>query len=168
MGSIFKFVTTDITDKLHILNNYLNGNDYENFVNLESFIKFEIYHGRVDFKTRNDSACRTFLRLHRALLFVSEFLKELQNLEDSSSLSDMTWKVYEKTLGVYHNWAIKKLVGVALYTLPTKKQLTSKMLKSGLNEEELKSCNEDLTTTLGNLYVRCQEVLEKNNLLNLP
>lgn len=168
MGSIFKFVTSDITEKLNTLNNYLASNDSENYVNLESFVKFEIQHGRVEFKTKNDSACRTFLRLHRALLFVSEFLKELQAHEDSSSLSEMTWKVYEKTLGKYHNWAIKKLVGVALYTLPTKKQLTSKMLQSGLNEQDLKSYNVDLTNTLDNLYSICQCVLEKNNLLSLP
>ncbi|CAD5111825.1 DgyrCDS1095 [Dimorphilus gyrociliatus] len=168
LGSIFKFVTSDITDKMDILKNYLAGPDATHYCNLQSFIHYEVENDKVDFKKRNDSGCRTFLRLHRALLFVSEFLKELQNHDDAGNLSGMTWKVYEKTLGKYHNWGIRKLVGVALYTLPTKRQLILKMLRPGLTEEELIGFNTQLIEVLETIYSKCQEILEEHKLLELP
>ena len=49
---------------------------------------------------------RNLLRLHRALQFISEFLKEVTKLDENDNTNSLAVLAYERTLMKHHSWVI--------------------------------------------------------------
>lgn len=79
-------------------------------------IAYEIESGRIKSKDTKLSlpsgkalpnGCRTLLRLHRALAFISSFLNEMRSAADDASSASIAWNAYASTLGQYHSWPVR-------------------------------------------------------------
>jgi len=114
LGSVFKFVSNDVTAKLAILREKETDSSYRS---VQSMISHEIEHSLTNTK---NNGCRTLLRLHRALAFISAFMKSLDSNNTDENLSNSIWAAYNDTLSPHHTWTIRKTVGAAMYMLPNK------------------------------------------------
>jgi hypothetical protein len=77
---------------------------------------YEIESGRI--RTRDTSlflpsgkplpnGCRTLLRLHRALAFISVFLSEMRTAPNDASSASIAWSAYSATLARFHLWPVR-------------------------------------------------------------
>jgi len=175
LGTIFEWATRDLSFKLLILKEHQHL-DPINYESIQSMISYEIESGRVLTKDtslfiqhdkRLPNGCRTLLRLHRALAFISAFLSEMRLAPDDSSSASIAWNAYLPTLGRFHSWPVKHTVRVAIkLTLPNRQDLFEKLLNKRsfeeidvLADEIVQSCNIIERTT--------QELFETHQLTKL-
>lgn len=141
MGTVFKFVDADVVEKVEILREYRKSDLGEHYKTVNSMIDYEVASKATNNK-KKASGSRTLLRLHRALEFISDFLKEVKQAGEEEKLSGVCSKSYYRTLSKHHPWIIRKGVDVAVYTLPTRKQFIDKLKITDVHEAEklLESC----------------------------
>lgn len=74
MGSVFSFVSSDLKQKIDILNNLLN-NDDQQYITVKSMIEYEKENKLLE-KSDCVNGARTLLRLHRGLgtMLLSSFI----------------------------------------------------------------------------------------------
>ncbi|KOX79570.1 Glycolipid transfer protein domain-containing protein 1 [Melipona quadrifasciata] len=125
MGSVFGFVSSDLKEKIQILNELMNKDD-QNYTTIKSMIQHEKENKILD-KGDCTNGTRTLLRLHRGLDFIREFLRQLGELSDSDKTSSCCQDAYNKTLAKHHPWVIRKAAIVAMYTMPTRELLFKKV-----------------------------------------
>ncbi|XP_034951723.1 ceramide-1-phosphate transfer protein [Chelonus insularis] len=123
MGTVFSFVSSDLKQKIDILNELLKENKYQT---IKSMIDHEKENKLLE-KGDYTNGSRTLLRLHRGLDFIREFLRQLGDLKDSEKTSSCCQDAYNKTLAKHHPWVIKKAAIVAMYTMPTREVLFKKV-----------------------------------------
>lgn len=75
------------------------------------------------------SGTRTLLRLQWALEFILEFMSRISKCSDHDKTSKIATEVYEQTLSKHHPWLTRKMAAVAVYLLPSRKDLISVMCK---------------------------------------
>ena len=121
-------------------------------------------------KKTNDElfGSRTLLRLHRALDFTKQFLEQLALMNDNDKVATMAGKVYTATLGNFHPWLIRKAAGVALYSLPNRKDLIKKIAPDGIEESILKEKIEACVQKMDIVYKDIQDLYTKYDLHGLP
>ncbi|KAF3419997.1 hypothetical protein E2986_04772 [Frieseomelitta varia] len=125
MGNVFAFVSSDLKEKIQILNDLMNKDD-QNYTTIKSMIQYEKESKILD-KGDCTNGARTLLRLHRGLDFIREFLRQLGELSDSDKTSSCCQDAYNKTLAKHHPWVIRKAAIVAMYTMPTRELLFKKV-----------------------------------------
>ncbi|XP_029168976.1 ceramide-1-phosphate transfer protein [Nylanderia fulva] len=125
MGSVFSFVSSDLKQKIDILDNLLN-TDNQQYTTVKSMIEYEKENKLLE-KTDFVNGTRTLLRLNRGLDFIREFLRHMEDLSDDDKTGNCCRNAYNDTLGRYHPWVIRKAAVVAMYTLPTKEALFKKV-----------------------------------------
>ena len=112
------------------------------------------------------SGSRTLLRLHRALEFIAALLLKIKETDNSKKFSNEAQKAYEATLAKHHPWLVKKGVGIAMMTLPSRSDLLKK-LNLDDTPEKMGQLGE-LVEELNKIYGITQKLYEKDNLLDLP
>ena len=112
------------------------------------------------------SGSRTLLRLHRALEFIAALLLKIKETDNSKKFSNEAQKAYEATLAQHHPWLVKKGVGIAMMTLPSRSDLLKK-LNLDDTPEKMGQLGE-LVEELNKIYGITQKLYEKDNLLDLP
>ncbi|XP_033763198.1 ceramide-1-phosphate transfer protein-like [Pecten maximus] len=165
-GKLFGFVASDLESKITILKTHRkseNGNAYET---IQSMIDFEVTNGITKVSRTPPSGSRTLLRLHRALGFISEFMDRIAKSDDDAKTSVIASEVYKETLGLYHPWVVQKMAGLAMYMLPSRRQLIDTMCKQ--NYEKALNTLPHVVATMKPIYSITQELYETNDLLNLP
>ncbi|CAB3362447.1 ceramide-1-phosphate transfer protein [Cloeon dipterum] len=168
MGKLFSFVGSDIKAKLEILEDFRKRDSAGNFLTVKKMIFYELEQDLLD-KKGYISACRTVLRLHRGLDFISQFLQKVGEIEDQDGTSTVCQDAYNVTLSNHHTWVIRKAAGVAMYALPTKENLLIRLF--GGDQEEIKLAKKNLPDMLAasrEVHRRTQKLLEAHNLLLLP
>lgn len=125
MGSVFGFVSSDLKEKIQVLNDLMNRDD-RNYTTIKSMIEYEKENKILD-KGDHSNGARTLLRLHRGLDFIREFLRQLGELSDSDKTSSCCQDAYNKTLAKHHPWVVRKAAVVAMYTMPTRELLFRKV-----------------------------------------
>lgn len=178
LGRVFYFVVQDVQDKLNILTDYLS-KEPDNYRTLETMIHFEQNNGRLTPKCPTNGS-RTYLRLHRALLFIFRFIQELvspglhskTDKSDASkgrSLGEMTQTVYTETLSQYHPWLIRKGVAVAVLALPSRNDFLKHLSKdSGIDDTEvLFNFLRESLVDIQETYAISQLIYSTNDVLNL-
>jgi hypothetical protein len=79
-------------------------------------VDYEVKSGRVKSKETTlfiqpgkplPNGCRTLLRLHRALSFISSFLSQMRIASDDASSASIAWNAYSSTLGHFHSWPVR-------------------------------------------------------------
>ncbi|XP_003400592.1 ceramide-1-phosphate transfer protein [Bombus terrestris] len=128
MGSVFGFVSSDLKEKIQVLNDLMNKDD-RNYTTIKSMIEYEKENKILD-KGDHSNGARTLLRLHRGLDFIREFLRQLGELSDSDKTSSCCQDAYNKTLAKHHPWVVRKAAVVAMYTMPTRELLFRKVCGS--------------------------------------
>ena len=147
MGTVFGFVSSDVTSKLEILETFRKGSNGQHFQTIEDMIIHEDTENKFS-DSKYISASRTLLRLHRALcminiiflqtfiimiqfnsfpVFIALFLEQLFQLKLEDKLSGACQTTYSSTLGQYHPWIIQKAAIMAMYALPTKQGLLQRV-----------------------------------------
>lgn len=115
LGSVFEWAIKDLTNKLLVLKEHQRL-DPINYRSIQSMISYEVESGRV--KTRDTpmflptgkplpNGCRTLLRLHRALAFISSFLTEMRTAPDDASSASIAWNAYSTTMARFHSWPVR-------------------------------------------------------------
>ncbi|CAJ0594110.1 unnamed protein product [Cylicocyclus nassatus] len=114
LGKIFHFVQVDVREKTAKLRElYQKAPTYQS---VKKMIAFE--HENKDY-----TGSKALLALHRALEFICAFINALAESTNEDSVSLICRKTYEDTLARFHPWVIRKAVGLASYTLPSRGQL---------------------------------------------
>ena len=165
LGTVFSFVNSDVVEKIGILKEYRSSELGEEYKTIQSMINYE-----VQTKTTNNkkkaSGSRTLLRLHRALDFITDFMKNVKAAEMDAKLSGIGAQSYDRTIAKHHPWLIRKGVHLAVYTLPTRIQFMEKL------KVEDQAHTEELLGKVAELGHKIFEIVEKlyadNNLLDLP
>ena len=165
LGTIFNFVTSDIVEKIGILREYRKSEVGEKFATIQSMVKYEVDNNLTNQK-KKASGCRTLLRLHRALEFISALLTKIRNTDNSCKFSSEAKEAYDDTLAKFHPWVIRKAVHMAMYTLPDRQNLLVKMKVEDTPEGMAKL--QALTLQLNEVYDITQALYVANNLLDLP
>ena len=111
---------------------------------------------------------RTLLRLHRALDFTKQFLEQLVLMKDDDKVATMANKVYQATLANFHPWLIRKAAGLALYSLPNRKDLIKKIAPDGIEESLLKEKVDVCVHNIDIVYKDIEELYTKHSLHGLP
>lgn len=115
MGSVFEWATKDLSNKLAILREHQRL-DPVNYETIQSMIAYEIESGRIQSRDTNvfiqpgkplQNGCRTLLRLHRALAFLSAFLNEMRHASEDASSSTIACNAYTATMAQFHSWPIR-------------------------------------------------------------
>ncbi|XP_070568507.1 ceramide-1-phosphate transfer protein-like [Ptychodera flava] len=168
MGSLFGFVVKDMKEKMGILHKHKESNYKENFQTIQSMIAYELEEKLTDVKSPDGlpSGSRTLLRLHRSLEFIAELLRSIKESESDAKVSSLASTVYSETLAKHHPWLIRKAAGLAMYTLPSRKQFMETSFK--LPAEEAEKVLPDFLKVTKSIYDEIQELYAKHNLLNLP
>lgn len=101
LGIVFKFVKDDVVQKLVILQEFVDNDksDTKNFETIQKAIDYETANNLI--KTNPNNFARTLLRLHRALIFIEEFLRGLSDRPATDSTATIAASAYDSTL--YHH-----------------------------------------------------------------
>ncbi|EFX74206.1 hypothetical protein DAPPUDRAFT_231317 [Daphnia pulex] len=167
MGTVFGFVSSDVTSKLEILQTFRQGSNGHHFQTIEDMIIHEENENKFS-DSKYISASRTLLRLHRALLFIALFLEELFQLKSEDKLSSACQKTYSSTLGQYHPWIIQKAAIMAMYALPTKQGLLHRIKSPDETEEHYNELLPKAVDAMKEVYNRTQKLYQEHNILELP
>lgn len=167
MGTVFGFVSSDVTSKLEILETFRKGSNGQHFQTIEDMIIHEETENKFS-DSKYISASRTLLRLHRALLFIALFLEQLFQLKLEDKLSGACQTTYSSTLGQYHPWIIQKAAIMAMYALPTKQGLLQRIKGPTETEEYYNELLLKAVEAMKEVYNRTQKLYEDHNILELP
>lgn len=166
LGSVFGFITSDVKEKIGILQNFRNGHiDREKYEKVEIMMEHEI---DVNKKTNQVLlGSRTLLRLHRALSFTMLFLERLAESSDHEKASSIASSAYSETLAKFHPWLIRKAANLAMYTLPSRRDMLIVVAKEIAMEEvqaKLKAC----VLAIKPVYNQIEDLYTKYSLHDLP
>ena len=158
-------MNSDVVEKIDILKDYRSSDLGEEYETIQSMINYEVKTSTTNNK-KKASGSRTLLRLHRALYFVADFMKNIKIAERDAKLSGIAAKSYDHTLAKHHPWLIRKGVHIAVYTLPTRIQFMEKLKVDNMAHTE------ELLGKVAELGLRIFDIVEKlyadHNLLDLP
>lgn len=166
MGSVFSFVASDVHEKINILKNYRHSDEGENYRTIEQMINFERDNDLLNNKDR-PSGSRTLLRLHRALEFISMFMRSLGKATPTDKTSSLAQSAYQDTLSKYHPWLIQKGAMLAMYTLPYRDELIKKVCGNSYIDE-VNPLMGKLADAADTVYNRTQKLYAQYDLLDLP
>ena len=165
MGRLFGFVAADLERKILVLAAFRSSLSGDKYAVIQTMVAHELSDGTANSGRRNPSGCRTLLRLQRALEFILQFMAKLADSNDDARVSNIASEVYHETLAKHHPWIVRKMAGVVMYILPSKKDLIQMMCKQDLDGvtvllREVVEAGEPVYKAVYNIY-------EENKLLNL-
>lgn len=166
LGYVFKFVKDDVVQKLAILQNFVDKDDAEtpHFDIIQKAIDYETKNNLI--KTNPENFTRTLLRLHRALIFIEEFLRGLSDRPASDSTVAIATTAYDSTLYNHHGFLIRTTVKVGFRALPSRKQL-DEILFHG-EKSEMISQYKIFIKTIRQIYDTIEAFYAEKNYLQLP
>ncbi|XP_071955816.1 ceramide-1-phosphate transfer protein-like [Antedon mediterranea] len=169
LGTIFSFITSDLKDKIRILKEHQKATS-DHFKSVHTMVKFELDNELTIGKNSSGllSGCRTLLRLHRALLFISSFLKELIESNENDSVPKMASNVYASTIANYHTWLVRNTAYLAMRTLPNKKTLQGRLCTSPTSEKTAEEIVGECIKQMMPVYDIVQAFYSERSLLELP
>lgn len=168
LGTVFGFITSDVREKIGILQEHRRSVAGDNYVLVQTMFEFEISNDLTQKKTPPLSGSRTLLRLHRALAFTMLFMKKLSESSDSDSSSSMASDAYNQSLANFHPWLIRKAALWAMYTLPNVGDLTKKISAPNMDKDEAKRLLKEVTDVMKPVYDLTEELYTKHDLHGLP
>lgn len=168
LGTVFGFITSDVREKIGILQKYRRSERGDKYVFVQSMFEYEIANDVIKKTTHPLSGSRTLLRLHRALAFTMLFMKKLSEASDNDASSTLASNAYKESLANFHPWLIQKAASWAMYTLPSVGDLSKKIAAPNWDREETKQMLKEVTTLIKTVYDITEELYTKHNLHGLP
>ncbi|XP_064643254.1 ceramide-1-phosphate transfer protein-like [Lineus longissimus] len=167
LGSVFGFVVSDVKSKMGILTTHLNSDLKEEYKTVQKMIEYEVANNLTSGKVNGQlNGCRTLLRLHRAFEFFIIFMQRTADAQDDDKLSGLAGEAYKNTLAKYHAWMIRQAANLAMYALPTRKNLMSKIKKYD-HDKAIEILREVIPAAQA-VYDITQKLYEEKNILDLP
>ena len=166
LGKLFRYAEKDARDKLSILHQHRESTDGQHYLTVESMVDFETTNGLATNTGKPPSGSRTLLRLHRALRFITAFLRGVRYLKLDEKLSGVATETYDSTLADFHVWPVQQITRGAFYTLPTKHQLAIKM--GHVKTEEYDKIVDKFCDNTQRVYDKIQAIYTKYDVLQLP
>ncbi len=140
------------------------------YTSVQSMIKWELENGLVDFHTQTNSGCRTLLRLHRALLWLQNFLLELgkdtTEGEHLRSPSDLCKETYQRTLAHHHTWWVRKAAELAFLAMPERPYFYQLVCVE--TQAEAAVVLNRVVRAIEEVYERNEVTLQEHSMLDLP
>uniref|UniRef100_A0A8C2K7S1 Glycolipid transfer protein domain containing 2 n=1 Tax=Cyprinus carpio TaxID=7962 RepID=A0A8C2K7S1_CYPCA len=140
------------------------------YTSIRSMIKWELENGLVDFHKQTNSGCRTLLRLHRALLWLHNFLQELgkdaSEGEHVRRPSDLCKETYQRTLAHHHNWWVRKAAELAFLAMPERPYFYQLVCVE--TQSEAAVVLNRVVRAIGEVYERNEVALQEHGMLDLP
>ena len=172
MGKVFSFVTSDVHEKIGILQHHLASDVGAHYTTVERMIEYEVANGITTsgISRGQPSGSRTLLRLHRALKFLILLFSEIAKWPASSTekFSALTWHAYDATLAQHHPWIVRGLVQCALYTsAPSRSSLFRRMDPAG-SQEQINDQLNAAVLAMQPVYDCVQASYKNKDLLQLP
>ncbi|KFB43849.1 AGAP005990-PA-like protein [Anopheles sinensis] len=164
MGTVFGFVSSDVKEKVEILEKLRAKENAESFLTIRTMMEYERESNLLS-KKDYVSGSRTLLRLHRGLDFIQEFLRRLGELEGDGKTNGVCQAAYNDTLAQFHPWLIRKGANVAMYALPNRDQLLDKVCMDATVAIKLLP---DMLSVTRDVYNRTQDLYTKYDLHGLP
>ncbi|XP_050098448.1 ceramide-1-phosphate transfer protein [Anopheles aquasalis] len=164
MGTVFGFVSSDVKEKVEILEKLRAKENAESFLTIRTMMEYERDSNLLN-KKDYVSGSRTLLRLHRGLDFIQEFLKRIGELEADAKTNGVCQAAYNDTLAQFHPWIIRKGANVAMYALPTRDQLLEKVCLDVTVAIDLLP---EMLAVTRKVYDRTQDLYTKYDLHGLP
>lgn len=168
LGTVFGFITSDVREKMGILQSYRRSEHGEKYVLIQAMLDFEIENDLTRKKTHPLSGSRTLLRLHRALAFTMLFMSKLSQSSDDDSSYCMAKDAYNESLAKFHPWIIRKAALWAMYTLPSVGDFTKKIAQPNMDKGKTKQLLKEVTDAMKLVYDVTEELYTKHNLHDLP
>ncbi|CBY24944.1 unnamed protein product [Oikopleura dioica] len=168
MGSVFKFVSSDVNDKIKILQ---NKEKEQNFITVEKMMIKEKSTGKINYDhldEKSPSASRTLLVLHRAFKMISLLFGKLSRNENDGMISTIAYESYHSSpMPAHHSWFIRKSIDLAVYTLPDRQSFCKK-IGPKLTDEELMEILKEVEGFLEEIFSRIELLYIKHELENIP
>jgi len=166
LGYVFKFVKDDVIQKLDILQKFVDKdeNDTPHFDTIQNAINYETENNLI--KTNPENFARTLLRLHRALIFIEEFLRGLSERPSSDSTVSIATSAYDSTLYYHHGFLIRTTVRVGFRALPSRKHL-DELLFHG-HKSDMYDQYKIFIQTIKQIYDTVETYYTENKYLQLP
>jgi hypothetical protein len=130
---VFGFVASDVHSKITILQGHRRSEVGDNYKSIQAMVNYEESINKLETDDYTSGA-RTLLRLHRALAFVVDFFRSVADVEDDAKTSGLAQTAYKDTLAKYHPWLVQKTALVAMYALPTRKNLVKQACRQTAEE----------------------------------
>ena len=172
LGTIFLFVTSDLENKIGLLEGYRNnekGGCNPAYLTIQSVIEYETKENLLR-DSKRQSGARTILRLHRALEFLSSLMLNLSKLDDAAETAPAAREAYSNTLANHHPWTIRTIASFAMRTLPHKKTLVESVLgkEHAGNETVVNKQMLLLANVTENLFNVVDKFYEEHDIKDLP
>lgn len=168
LGTVFGFITSDVREKMGILQDYRKSKHGEKYVFIQAMLDFEIENDLTRKTTHPLSGSRTLLRLHRALAFTMLFMSKLSRSTDEDSSYYMAKDAYNESLANFHPWIIRKAALWAMYTLPKVGDFIKKIAQPNMDKGKTKQLLKEVTDAMKQVYDFTEELYTKHNLHDLP
>ena len=159
MGRVFGFVATDLQSRINTIEKHMKGTKRESYETIQAMVAYET---EEHLSSNSGSGSQNLLELHRALEFISEFMDKISVASDDAKTADIASEVYTYTLGTHHNWVVRKMAVVAMYTLPRRRELIEKMCKHDL--EHVDSLLRDVVDAMMPVYSKTDKVLTEHHI----
>lgn len=168
LGTVFGFITSDVREKMGILQDYRKSKHGEKYVFIQAMLDFEIENDLTRKTTHPLSGSRTLLRLHRALAFTMLFMSKLSQSTDGDSSYYMAKDAYNESLANFHPWIIRKAALWAMYTLPKVGDFIKKIAQPNMDKGKTKQLLKEVSDAMKQVYDFTEELYTKHNLHDLP
>ena len=110
------------------------------------------------------------LRLHRALEYIHTFLGSLEDIDDETSVGQVSKDAYEESLMKYHPWIVQKAAKLGMGMLPSKKGLIQKIVpdEDQSKLEKVRKVFPRAVEEMRRTYDKTHVFYKERNLLNIP
>jgi len=165
---VFHFVGSDVQAKVSQLECLRLGGAGQHYTTLAAMIAYERKEGVLE-SDKTGNGCRTLLRLHRALAFIADFLRELHDRPDEQKMASVCQESYKRTLHCHHAWLVQKGALLAMYTLGTRGDIVAKAVGNDQQERDRgKDTLLECINTMQEVYQAMQKLYEENEIADLP
>ncbi|XP_066578428.1 ceramide-1-phosphate transfer protein [Amia ocellicauda] len=148
----------------------------EPYRTLRSMVRGELDRGLVDFSRQTVSGCRTVLRLHRALLWLTTFLRRLGS-DRHRHPSELCRDSYRLALAPYHGWLVRQAAELAFLAVPDRPTFLRLICVEGRegaggvggdSEAAVLQVLDRAVRSMHTVYNITQHTLQLHNMLQLP
>ncbi|KAK6730329.1 hypothetical protein RB195_007036 [Necator americanus] len=156
LGKIFHFVQADVREKTTKLQE-LRQEAPNPYRSVKEMVVYE--HGKKDYP-----GSKALLALHRALEFICAFIRGLAQSTNEDSVSAICRRTYQDTLARFHPWVIRKAVGLASYTLPSRGELITSIHGDIPEEHYVREVLSDVVAKIQIVHGRVDMIYTKYDL----
>ncbi|XP_044530126.1 glycolipid transfer protein domain-containing protein 2 isoform X2 [Gracilinanus agilis] len=157
LGTLFTFATQEASEKISTLESYSRGpysNHYQTFLAMADWEQHP-------FKYK--SGLQTLVLLHRALRWAQLCLGGIARAHNAD-MGALCGDAYQRVLGPYHPWLIRKAASLAFLAFPRRSKLLA-LVCPGANEQEAQEALAQASDMLEAVYNRTQGLLDERGML---